>query len=192
MLFSILLTRRFSKQRTTRPASMSDETFRWQLVDDFVLAINQHCKANFEPSGMICVDESIVRWYGLGGHWISVGLPHYVSMERKPEDGCEIQTSCCAETGILCQICVCKTQSECKRAAQEEANKEKDNNNQDNTNNTSTNKSDQPPKSAGTLAVLELTEPWHTSNRIVVTDSAFASVNTAVQLNKQRLGFWCL
>ena len=122
MLFSIFSTRRFSKQRTTRSASMSDETFRWHLVKDFVSAINQHCKANFEPSGMICVDESIVCWYGLGWHWISVGLPHYVSMERKPEDGCEIQTFCCAGTGILCHICVCKTQSECERTAQEEAN----------------------------------------------------------------------
>ena len=36
---------------------------------------------------------------------------------------------------------------------------------------------------------MELTEPWHASNRIVVADSAFASVNTAVQLNKQRMGF---
>ena len=190
MLLSILSTRRFSEQRTTRPASVSDETFRWQLVDDFVSAINQHRKANFEPSGMICVDESIVCWYGLGGHWISVELPHYVSMKRKPEDRCEIQTSCCADTGILFQICVCKTQSECERAAQEEANNKEDANQEhENNNNSNNNKSNQPPRSAGTLAVMELTKSWHTLGRIVVTDSAFASVNTAVQLNKQRLGF---
>ena len=32
---------------------------------------------------MICVDESISRWYGQGGDWIDFGLPHYVAIVRK-------------------------------------------------------------------------------------------------------------
>ena len=163
---------------------MSDETFRWQLVDDFVSAINQHRKANFEPSGMICVDESMVRWYGLGGSWISVGLPHYVAMDRKPEDGCEIQSACCTGSGIICQIKLCKSKSECERAAQAQ-----DNEPANDATAAHTTDNGKSSKSAGTSAVLELTRPWHSTNRIVVADSAFASVNTAVQLNKRRLGF---
>ena len=35
---------------------------------------------------------------------------------------------------------------------------------------------------AGTMAVLELAGPWLNTNRIVVADSAFASVRTAAAL----------
>ena len=47
------------------------------------------------------MDESISRWYGLGGSWIDVGLPTYVAMERKPENGCEIQNVCDRKCGIM-------------------------------------------------------------------------------------------
>ena len=36
------------------------------------------------------MDESISRWYGHGGDWINIGLPMYVAMERKPENGAGI------------------------------------------------------------------------------------------------------
>ena len=39
---------------------------------------------------MLCADESISRWYGLGGHWINCGLPQYVALDRKPHSGCVI------------------------------------------------------------------------------------------------------
>ena len=64
-------------------------------------AINRHREAFVRPSDTTCVDESISRWYGLGGHWIDVGLPHYVSIDRKPEAGCEIQNAACASSGII-------------------------------------------------------------------------------------------
>ena len=57
----------------------------------------------------MCADESISRWYGLGGHWINMGLPMYVAMDRKPEDGLEIQDCCCAKSGIMCQLKLVKT-----------------------------------------------------------------------------------
>ena len=80
-----------------RPVNMSSETYRWKLVDDFVAAFNQHRAATFIPSERICVDESISRWYGHGGQWINIGLPMYVAIDRKPENGCEIQNSACAQ-----------------------------------------------------------------------------------------------
>ena len=74
------------------------------LVDDFVLAFNEYRAKNYSPSDRICVDESISRWYGLGEHWINCGLPNYVAMDRKPENGCEIQNACDGRSKIMIQL----------------------------------------------------------------------------------------
>ena len=74
----------WSEQPKERPEGMSSEKFRWLLVDGFVDAINEYRAQHFNPSDMICVDESIFRWYGQGGHWINLGLPMYIAMDRKP------------------------------------------------------------------------------------------------------------
>jgi Transposase IS4 len=106
---SILRYLVWSEQPCIRPDGMSSEEYRWKLVDGFVDRINKH-RANFmHPSWLVCVDESISRWYGLGGHWINIGLPMYVAIDRKPEDGLEIQDSCCAKSGILLQLKLVKT-----------------------------------------------------------------------------------
>lgn len=42
---------------------------------------------------------------------------------------------------------------------------------------------------AGTAWCLRLTKPWHGSGRTVIGDSAFASVQTAVQLKRRGLSF---
>ena len=46
---------------------MKHSQFRWKLVDDFVKRFNDYHAENFIPSEMICVDESISRWYGQVG-----------------------------------------------------------------------------------------------------------------------------
>eukprot|EP00171_Calliarthron_tuberculosum_P014505 IDg14505t1 len=58
---------------------------RWNLVDDFATAINKHRAEFVSPSDLIYVDESMSRWYGLGGDWINIGcLPTgYRSKARK-------------------------------------------------------------------------------------------------------------
>jgi hypothetical protein len=99
----------WSFQPTARPEGMSSEEHRWMLVADFVNNLNDHKRNYFTPSTLICVDESMSRWYGLGGHWINMGLPMYVAMDRKPEDGCEIQNSCCGKSGILLQLKLVKS-----------------------------------------------------------------------------------
>jgi hypothetical protein len=81
----------------------------YQLLPTFVENFNDHRKKFFHPGWMVCVDESISRWYGLGGHWINTGLPMYAAMDRKPEDGMEIQNACCAHSGIMYQIKLVKT-----------------------------------------------------------------------------------
>jgi hypothetical protein len=56
------------------------------------------------PAESICVDESISRWYGQGGHWIDLGLAHHVAIDRKLENGCEIQNTSCKRSGIMLRL----------------------------------------------------------------------------------------
>ena len=99
----------WSFQPSHRPEGMSSESHRWMLVDGFVQCFNDHRKKHFMPGSTICVDESISRWYGLGGHWINMGLPAYIAFDQKPEDGCEIQNACCGKTGIMMQLRLVRT-----------------------------------------------------------------------------------
>ena len=99
----------WSEQPPERPEHMSSEQYRWLLVEGFVRNFNEHRSQFFSPSWHLCVDESISRWYGLGGHWINMGLPMYVAIDRKPEDALEIQNSCCAKSGIMAQLKLVKT-----------------------------------------------------------------------------------
>ena len=77
---------------------------RWVLVDDFIEAFNDYREISYSPLYQICVDKSISRWYGLGGHWIKIGLPNYVAMERNPDNLCEIQDACNGRSKIM--ICL--------------------------------------------------------------------------------------
>lgn len=59
-----------------------------------------HRRDTFRQSELICVDEFISRWYGLRGNWIEVSLSQYVAIDRKPENGCEIQNAAIGRSGI--------------------------------------------------------------------------------------------
>ena len=151
---------RFGDQPDERPANMCHEAYRWLLIDDFVDNFNLHRQRNFIPSENICVDESMSRWYGQGGDWINHGLPMYVAIDRKPENGCEIQSSCCATSGIMLRLRLVKS------------NAVADGLNHDGV----------LDLNHGTLVLKYLIEPWLHSNRIVCADSYFSSVNAAVEL----------
>jgi len=75
---------RWSDQPAERPANMSSEEYRWALVMNHQDRFNAWRASNFVPSDRICADESMSRWYGMGGHWINIGLPQYVAIDRKP------------------------------------------------------------------------------------------------------------
>ena len=102
--FDLLLASiRFSKQR--KEIERSDPRgYRWGLVQDFIDAFNEYRPVHVSPSEVICVDESISRWYGLGGDWIDKRLPHYMAIDRKPDNGCEIQNSACGKSGIMIHL----------------------------------------------------------------------------------------
>ena len=108
------------------------------------------------------------RWYGMGGFWINEGLPQYVAMERKPENGCEIQNSADGVSGVMMRLKLVKTAEEEATIVREDEN----------------------GLLHGTSILLELTKPWHNKgDRVVCADSYFASVGAAEEMEKKGLGF---
>ena len=160
---------RFSEQPPNRPSDMTSEQYCWRLVDDFVKNFNEHRAQNFFPSDEICVDESMSRWYGQGGHWINHGLPMYVAIDRKPENGCEIQNAACGRSGVIIRLKIVKTAEEENASAV----KEDDGNNH------------------GTNVLKFLVEPWVRTDRCVCADSYFASVNAVTVMRMMGLRFNC-
>ena len=82
------------------------------LVDDHFSNFNKNCASNYHPSDFICVDESMYRWYGIGGHWINVGLPQYISIDRNPENVFEIQNAADVVSFIMMQLKLVNNSSE--------------------------------------------------------------------------------
>ncbi len=167
--FDILFTAiKWSHQPDERPDDMTSEAYRWQLVKDFVKRFNSHRATRYSPSESICVDESMSRWYGLGGYWINVGIPQYVAIDRKPENGCEIQNAGDGVSGVMMQLKLVETaESEALHAVEGEDG-----------------------LLHGTVILKRLLEPWAgQGDRVVCADSYFASVGAAEELEKMGLGF---
>jgi hypothetical protein len=150
---------------------MSPERYRWLLIDEFIDNFNEHRAKTFLPSELICVDESISRWYGQGGEWINHGLPMYVAMDRKPENGCEIQNAACGRSGVMIRLKIVKTATEAEALGANE---------------------DDNGLLHGTKVLKELIQPWAFTNRMVCADSYFASVGTAEELLKLEHGLLAL
>lgn len=161
---------RWSDQPEQRPLDMSSEQYRWLLVDDFLKSFNEYRASTFSPSETICVDESMSRWYGQGGEWINHGLPMYVAIDRKPENGCEIQSACCGVCGIMIQLKLVKTATEQERIQHE-------GNINDLTN------------LHGLKVLKELIHPWMYTERLVCADSYFSSFAAAEDLLRHKMRF---
>ena len=165
LLWSLLT---FSQAPDEPPAaSGGSEQLRWARVNDFVSSINTHRSSWVTPGDTICVDESISRWYGQGGHWTSRGLPIYVAIDRKPENECEIQDAVCGRSGLTLQLRIVTT------AADQQSNLT----------------AEELAGSHGTAVLMRLVRPWAGTDRIVCVDSYFASVATALALKEAGLRF---
>ena len=70
---------------------------------------NNNRAAMLIPGDCICAYDSISRWYGLGGEWINTGLPMYVAIDRKPNNGCKIQDASCGRSKIMIRLKLVKT-----------------------------------------------------------------------------------
>ena len=144
---------RFCHQPDTCPIGMSSEDYRWMLVDSHVEAFNKHRADNFHPSDELCADESMSRWYGLGGFWINKGLPHYVAIDRKPENGCEIQDLADGKSGLMLRLKMVKSKNSREGSPEE---------------------TEAASLNHGTHVLLELLKPWKNKGRRAVhADSYF-------------------
>ena len=107
------------------------------------------------------------QWYGQGGHWINHGLPMYVAIDRKPENGCEIQNAACGHSGVMIRLKIVKTAEEENASAV----------------------TDDDGNNHGTNVLKFLVEPWVRTDRCVCVDSYFASVNAVTVLRMMGLCF---
>jgi Transposase IS4 len=112
------------------------------------------------------------RWYGQGGEWINHGLPFYVAIDRKPENGCEIQSACCGISGVMMRLRVVKSVDALREDADRAGVVE-----------------DNPELLHGIKVTKELVAPWMHSDRVICGDSYFASVACAKELLRYRLRF---
>jgi len=136
------------------------EHYRWALINDFISSTNAHREAHVAPRDTICVDESKIKRYGAGGPWISIGLPMYVTIDRKPENGCEIQNAACGQSGIMLRLHRVTTSADPTR--QHVRGRE--------------------PGAAWHSRFTALFGPWAGSDRIACADSYFSSVEAALAL----------
>lgn len=159
------LRKGLSEQKSS--GDVNSEQHRWELISDFVDSSNDHRSAHVSPSEYICVDESMCKWYGLGGSWIQRGPPMYVAKQHKPENGCEVQNAACGRSGIMLQLSAV-TSAEHQKAA-------------------GMTNDDNVPHGAAVLK--KLSAPWAGTQRVVSADSYFASVPVAIELRKMGLRF---
>ena len=92
----------------------------------------------------------------MGGGWINIVLPMYIAIYQKPENGCEIQNSACSDSVVMLQLLLVKSGEDSHLHTQE--NKE--------------------GLQHGTAILKYLVLPWANSERVVCSDSYFASVSS--------------
>ncbi|KAL3815427.1 hypothetical protein ACHAXA_009172 [Cyclostephanos tholiformis] len=157
---------------------MSLEQYRWMLVDDFVDNINKYRARTFVPGGHLEADESMIRWYGVGGSFVDAGIPHYAAIKRKPDNGAEIQNLADVASGIMLRLKIVKSAAEEEAIAAAAADKDDDNED------IVANKGGK-----GTWVFLELVAPWQDSGCLITANAYFASIEAAVKMKEMGLHF---
>lgn len=68
---------------------------KWQIRYNtrFLVVINDYRAFHMILYSNICIDESMSWWYRLRGYLMESRIPHYVSMDWTPENGCEFKTA---------------------------------------------------------------------------------------------------
>ena len=110
----------FSECPEERHPCITGMDHRWMLVDDFIEELNDYRAASYSPLDRICVDKSTSRSYGLGFHWINIGLTKYVTMKRKPDNGCKIQDTCNGRSKVMIRLKLVKGSVDNKLLANED------------------------------------------------------------------------
>ena len=116
------------------------------------------------------------KWYGLGGGWISIGLPIYVEINRKLVNGCKTQNSRDAIYQVMMQLKLVKYKAEEDRFTAE----------------IRVDSAQQTPSVHllhGTKVLINLVKPWRNKLRTVCDDSYFSSVPAIDKFEKIGLQF---
>eukprot|EP00731_Ephydatia_muelleri_P003545 Em0001g3545a len=134
----------------------------WSPIRPFMDALNNRRQQVINPSHMIVEDELMSSWISRKQDRTADGIPHRTKIIRKPK-GVGTEIKCVADGLVVCiEICEGKEAESKKKWSH---------------------------LPAGTAQTLRLSEPWHGTGRIIVADSAFSSVTTAIELKKCGLLF---
>jgi hypothetical protein len=149
------------------------------LVNNFIDNINKYRSRMFDPGDHLKANKMVIRWYGVRGAFVNAGLPMYLALKRRPDNGGEIQNLANVASGIMLHLKVVKLVKEEKAISTNAAaaNEDEDNGNDD--------AADKGGK--GTRVLLELTEPWHHSSRVITADGYFASIEAATKMKEKGL-----
>ena len=101
-----------------------------------------------------------------------MGCPHYVVIDRKPENGMELQNIACGKTGVLLGLKLVKSANISNESGGEAAQSEIETSG-----------------TYGTKVLKELCRPWCGYSRLCCADSYFASVDAAISLLRMGMGF---
>ena len=144
----------------------NDDAF-WQ-VQPLIDAFNYNRRENFSPGSKLVVDESMSEWKGKDQRFGKDGCPHVTKIIRKPKGvGMELKNLADCDTGILMALEIMGPKTEMRHRMHTGQ------------------------YGAGTALLLRLCRNLRGTGRVIVADSAFASVKSAIALKKE-LGLYFL
>jgi len=144
----------------------------WLRIRYFVDSFNMARYKFVMPGWALVIDESTTKWRGLGD-WYDLGMPHITKIPRKPEPiGLEIKDMCDGTSHIMLHLEIMEGKDIMKEKGPD-------------------NEPGEVKLSEGTKHCLRAIMRFKDgAGRVVMGDSAFASVQTAVALKKA--GFYFL
>ena len=163
---ALLIMKHLTFATTKTAAEMVAKSF-WK-VEPLVAAFNCNRKKNIVPGIKLVVDESISEWKGKDQRFGADGCPHVTKIIRKPRGvGMEVKNLADCDSGIMMALETVAGKDEMRRrpfAAE---------------------------YGAGTSLLIRLCAGLKGTGRVIIADSAFASVKSGVALKKQ-LGLFFL
>jgi hypothetical protein len=131
-------------------------------VQPLVDAFNENRQTGFQAGWKLVVDESMSAWKGHDQRHGAVGCPHVTKIVRKPKGvGMEIKNLCDVDSNVMLKLEIVADKKEMSERDYSAA------------------------LGAGTALLLRLTKEYSGTGRVVIADSAFASVKSAVELKKK-------
>jgi hypothetical protein len=146
------------------PESVEYENDKYIAIRPFVDAFNKRRTRMMSPGKYIVIDECMSAWRG--NEYAQDAMPNVSKIARKPKGvGCEFKSLGDCETGVMLKLEI--QEHKTKMAT----------------------KKFRDTMKAHTAIVCRLSEEYFNTNRVVLGDSAFASVATALEMKKNGLYF---